>query len=106
MGRAGARRARDCRASPHGAGFQFHQRNGRRLMPDRRSFLRQAGAASAAGLLYRPGIKRWTGAAAEAFPEPDEARLRAFALAAVDAARAAGADFADVRVAVTRTAST
>lgn len=71
----------------------------------RRTFLQQVSAATAVGLLGQvPGRELWALPPAELVPEPDEALLRELALRAVEAARAAGATFADVRVATGRRA--
>ena len=72
------------------------------MSPSRRSFLKDLSAAAALGVMSRvPLVGRgWlTAPLAGLLPEPDEALLRKLALTAVDAARAAGATFADVRVA-------
>jgi len=72
------------------------------MSPSRRTFLRELSAAAALGVVGRVPLAggRWLAAPPAALlPELDEARLRALALAAVEAARAAGATFADVRVA-------
>lgn len=68
-------------------------------MSSRRAFLKHASAAGAVGLLTRiPGRRLWALPAAALRPEPDETRLRELALTAMDAARAAGASFADIRL--------
>jgi TldD protein len=66
----------------------------------RRTFLKCASAAAALGLVAQlPGSSRlWAAAPEELLSEPEEALLRELALAAVEAARSAGATFADVRV--------
>lgn len=65
----------------------------------RRFFLKQVSAAAAVGLLHQvPGRELWALPPDELMPEPDEALLRQLATTAVEAARAAGAGFADVRV--------
>jgi TldD protein len=65
----------------------------------RREFLKQVSAATAFGVLHRlPGRALWAMAPGALIPEPDEALLKRLALTAVDAARTAGAAFADVRV--------
>ena len=70
------------------------------MSPSRRTFLREVSAAAALGILGRvPGRRLLTAPLGELLPEPDEALLRQLALTAVDAAHAAGATFADVRVA-------
>jgi TldD protein len=69
----------------------------------RRAFLQQVSVATALGLVTRlPGRELWALTPAELLPEPDEALLRNLALTAIEAARAAGATFADVRVSATR----
>jgi TldD protein len=70
------------------------------MSQSRRKFLRQMSAAAALGLVGQiPGRQLWAATPAEMLPEPDEALLRELALKAIDAARRAGASFADVRVA-------
>lgn len=73
------------------------------MAQSRRAFLQRMSAATAAGMLTRlPGRELWAFSPAELIPEPDEALLRRLALTAIDAARAAGASFADVRVSAAR----
>lgn len=68
------------------------------MSPSRRTFLKQASAATALGVVGQiPGRLLWA-TPAELVPEPDEALLRELALTAVEAARTAGATFADVRM--------
>lgn len=69
----------------------------------RRTFLKQATAVTALGMLYQiPGTRLLAATPVELLPDPDEALLRELALRAVDAARSAGASFADVRLAMGR----
>lgn len=69
------------------------------MSPSRRTFLRQLSAAAALGAVGQvPARLLWAAQPAELLPEPDEALLRELALAAIDAARAAGATFADIRL--------
>lgn len=69
----------------------------------RRTFLQQTSAAAGLGLLAQlPGRRLWAARPYEVVPEVDEAGMRELALAAIDAARAAGAEFADVRLTVAR----
>jgi TldD protein len=69
------------------------------MTPSRRDFLKQVSAATAFGMLHQiPGRELWGVSPADLIPEPDEALLRELALVAIDAARSAGAEFADVRV--------
>lgn len=73
------------------------------MSPSRRGFLRQASGLMAAGVLTRtPGHSLWTAAPKTFLPEPNETLLRELASTAVDAARTAGAGFADVRLTVAR----
>lgn len=69
------------------------------MSPSRRTFLKQVSAAAALGVVERPERLLWAAPPAELIPEPDQALLGEMALVAVDAARTAGATFADVRVA-------
>ncbi len=72
------------------------------MSPSRRSFLKEVSAAAAFGIMSRIPLtgRGWlTAPLTGLLPELDEALLRRLALTAVDAARAAGATFADVRVA-------
>lgn len=72
-------------------------------MSTRRTFLKQASAATAVGLLTpRSAGRLWAVPPGDVLPEPDEALLRELALKAVDAARTAGATFADLRMVATR----
>lgn len=65
----------------------------------RRTFLKGASAAAASGLLSQLSPTRLMALVpGQVPPEPDETLLRQLALEAMDAARAAGASFADVRV--------
>lgn len=76
------------------------------MNPSRRSFLQQTSAMAAAGLLSRVPLRAlWSQTPNGLLPPPDEPLLRELALKAVDAARAAGASFADVRVSVARAVS-
>jgi len=71
-------------------------------MRSRRSFLKEVSAAAALGVMSRIPLpaRGWlTAPLTGLLPEPDETLLRQLALTAVEAARAAGAAFADVRVA-------
>jgi TldD protein len=69
----------------------------------RRSFLQQTSAAVTVGLLTTPALKElWAVPPQELFSEPEDAVLMELALKAVEAARSAGASFADVRLAVGR----
>lgn len=73
------------------------------MSPTRRVFLKSASALATAGVLtHLPLRTLWASSPAELLPEDDEALLRELALVAVDAARAAGAGFADVRVSTGR----
>lgn len=69
----------------------------------RRRFIKRVSTVAGLGLLA-PIPPRWLWSAPPSVlvVEPDESLLREMALVAVDAARAAGADFADVRVAAGR----
>lgn len=73
------------------------------VLQDRRGFLKQVSAAAALGVIAQvPGARLLAATPLDLLPDPDEAFLRDLALRAVEAARSAGADFADVRVAVGR----
>jgi TldD protein len=70
------------------------------MSASRRTFLAQLSSAAALGLLSQvPGRRLWAMTPVELLPEFDEALLRELALKAIEAARAAGAGFADARVA-------
>jgi TldD protein len=73
----------------------------------RRTFLKDASTLLAAGLVTANMTPRmlWAAQPVDLLPVPDEALLRQLALIAIDAARAAGASFADVRVSSARTVS-
>lgn len=74
-------------------------------MPSRRTFLQQTSAAAAAGLLAQiPTRRLWALPASALIPEPDEVLLRELAVKAMDAARSAGASFADIRITAGRLA--
>lgn len=65
----------------------------------RRTFLKGLSTAAAIGVIARvPPRRLWAAVPGELVPEADEALLRSLARTAVDAARAAGATFADARV--------
>lgn len=69
------------------------------MVHTRRTFLKDVSAATAAGWLARRPWRNWAMTRPlDDLPEPDEARMRALALKAIDAARAAGAEFADIRI--------
>lgn len=69
----------------------------------RRTFLKQASAAAALGALAQlPGSWLLAAEPSDLLPDPDETLLRDLALRALDAARTAGATFADVRLAIGR----
>src|SRR5690242_1823847 len=77
--------------------------NGLFMTHTRRTFLANTSLATAASVLARiPRRQLWRMAPADVFPSPDEAEMRALALAAIDAARSAGASYADVRLVVAR----
>jgi TldD protein len=69
------------------------------LLQDRRGFLKQISAAAAFGIVAQfPGSHLLAAAPLDLLPDPDESLLKELAFRAVEAARAAGASFADVRV--------
>ncbi len=72
------------------------------MVHSRRGFLQRAASAAALGLLAQIPRPLWAMPLRDIVPEPDEALLRDLAFRAIDAARAAGASFADVRLAVAR----
>lgn len=74
-------------------------------MVSRRDFLRAAGLAAASTVVLPRPLLASFGGAPEAVPPIDDPRIRTLALGAVDAARAAGAAYADVRLAHTWTRS-
>lgn len=72
-------------------------------MTSRRDFLKQTSAAAAFGLLNQIPARQLLATVPQEFlPEPDEALLRELALKAMDAARGAGAHFADIRLMAAR----
>ena len=73
------------------------------MAPTRRDVIRIGAAALAGGIVVVPGL---SAAASRAVPLPQgEANIKELALLALDAARSAGASYADVRVSRTRTQS-
>ena len=73
------------------------------MTQSRRAFLKQTSALATVGVLTHIPLRTlWGARAVDIFPEQDETLLRELALIAVDAARAAGAGFADVRVSTGR----
>lgn len=72
-------------------------------MLSRRRFLKQTSAVAALGMVCGiPGTDLLWARPIELLPEPDETLLTDLALRAIEAARAAGAQFADIRLAVGR----